>query len=186
MTRVAAGLLRAVAFLSLLSALWLPSAASAQETKSAPLAKQLVAALDAGKLDSVAAKDPSAPDTFVAALYFPGASLLVVSAKYTVPQLLDSRLGKKEYRDTYIDLNSASVPETKVFIQDASADGFRAKRDDNQAADTFEQAGKTTIFDGDWKKQKLSEQDYMKAFNAADDRYSSILSALLAQLKKTS
>src|SRR5262245_13440157 len=115
----------AVVFLSVLWVASLPFAASAQETKSAPLAKQLAAALDARKLDSVAAKDPSAPDTFVAALYFPGMQLLVVSAKYTVPQLLDSRLGKKEYRDTYIDLNSASVPETKVFIQDASADGFR-------------------------------------------------------------
>jgi hypothetical protein len=49
----------------------------AQESKSAPLAKQLAAALDAGKLDSVAAKDPSAPDVFYAALYFPGAQLLV-------------------------------------------------------------------------------------------------------------
>ena len=63
-------------------------AASAQESKSAPLAKQLAAALDAAKLDSIAAKDPAAPDVFVAALYFPGMQLLVVSGKYSVPQLL--------------------------------------------------------------------------------------------------
>ncbi len=42
------------------------------------------------------------------------------------------------------------------------------------------------MFDGDWKAQKLSEQDYMKAFSAADERYAQILTALLAQLKKPS
>ena len=41
-------------------------------------------------------------------------------------------------------------------------------------------------FDGDWKKQKMSEQDYMKAFGTADDRYSGMLNALIAELKKTS
>ena len=158
----------------------------AQEGKSVALAKQLVAALDAAKLDSVAAKDPNAPDTFIAALYYPGAQLLVVSAKYTAPQLLDARLGKKEYRDTYIDLSSASVPESKIFVQDALADGLKAKHDDNTPFDIYEVAGKPMNFDGDWKKQKLSEQEYMKAFGAADDRYSSMLTALIEQLKKTS
>lgn len=159
---------------------------SAQESKSAPLARQLAAALDAGKLDSIAAKDPSAPDVFVAALYFPGAQLLVVSAKYTVPQLLNDRLLKKEFRDMYIDLNSASVPASKVFIQDAAADGFKTKNGDNQAADAYETTGKMLLFDGDWKKQKMSEDDYHKAFSAADDHYAQILTALLAQVKKTS
>jgi len=171
---------------SLLGFLVAGSPALAQEGKSVALAKQLAAALDAAKLDSVAAKDPSAPDRFVAALYFPGAQLLVVSAKYTAPQLLDARLAKKEYRDTYIDLSSASVPDSKIFVQDALADGLKAKRDENQPFDIFETAGKPVSFDGDWKKQKLSEQDYMKAFSTADDRYSGMLNALIAELKKTS
>ena len=155
--------------------------ASAQEAKSTALVKQLTAALDAGKLDSVAAKDPSAPDAFCAALYFPNAQLLVVSAKYSAPQLLAARVAKKEYRDTYIDLSSASIPASKVFVQDAGADGLSAK-----GFDVYEDAGKTTIFDGDWKKAKISEQDYQKAFAAADERYSQILQALIAQLKPTS
>jgi hypothetical protein len=41
-------------------------------------------------------------------------------------------------------------------------------------------------FDNDWRKQKLSEEDYMKAFSTADQRYSEILTALIAQLKKGS
>jgi len=163
-----------------------PAVASAQDSKSAPLAKQLAAALDEGKLDSIAAKDPSAPDAFVAALYFPGLQLLVISGKYSVPQLLTERVGRKEYRDVYLDLNGASIADTKVFIEDPGADGLRAKREDNQAFDQCEMAGKRTMFNGDWKMQKMSEQDYMKTYSAADDRYSQILTALLAQAKKSS
>jgi hypothetical protein len=163
-----------------------PVVASAQDSKSAPLAKQLAAALEEGKLDSIAAKDPSAPDAFVAALYFPGMQLLVISGKYSVPQLLTERVGRKEYRDVYLDLNGASIADTKVFIEDPGADGLRAKREDNQAFDQCEMAGKRTMFNGDWKTQKMSEQDYMKTYTAADDRYSQILTALLAQAKKPS
>jgi hypothetical protein len=168
-----------------LVALSLAAPAFAQESKSAPLARQLAAALDAGKMDCIAAKDPSMPDVFVAALYFPG-SLLVVSGKYSVPQLLSDRVTKKEYRDVYMDLNGAATPDTKVFIQDPGADGLKARRDENQAFDLVEISGKQTMFNSDWKAQKLSEQDYMKAFGDADERYVKILTALLAQVKKTS
>lgn len=171
---------------AVLMSLALAPAASAQDSKSAALAKQLTAALDAAKLDSIAAKDPSETDTYVAALYYAGSPLLVVSAKYTAPQLLDARLGKKEFRDVYIDLSSASVPETKIFIQDAGGDGIKGKREENQAFDSYEVGGKPLMFDGDFKRQKLSEQDYLKAVVTADDRYSAMLTALLAQLKKTS
>ena len=173
-------------FAALVLALSYAPALSAQESKSAALAKQLIAALDAAKLDSIAAKDPTAADTYCAALYFAGSPLLVVAAKYAAPMLLDTRLGKKEFRDTYIDLSSASVPESKVFIQDAGGDGFKLKREDNQAFDSYEIGGKPTLFDGDYKKQKLSEQEYQKVFSDADQRYTQILMALLSQLKKTS
>ena len=170
---------------AVLVAVSIAAPALAQESKSAPLAKQLSAALEAGKLDCIAAKDPSAPDVFVAALYFPG-SLLVVSGKYSVPQLLSDRLIKKEYRDVYMDLNGAAAADSKVFIQDPGADGLRAKREENQPFDIVEIGGKQTMFNSDWKGQKLSEQDYMKAFADADARYAQILTALLAQVKKTS
>src|SRR3954462_4216961 len=86
--------------------------ALAQDSKSGPLARQLTSALDAGKMDCIAATDPAAPGTFVAALYFPG-SLLVVSGKYAAPQLLSDRLTKKEYRDVYMDLNGAASADGK-------------------------------------------------------------------------
>ena len=177
-SRVASGSLAAVL-------MWfLAVPASAQESKSAPLAKQLAAALDVAKLDSIAAKDPEGSDVFVAALYFPNMQLLVVAGKYSVPQLLTTRLAAKEYRDIYLDLNGAAT--AKVFIEDPGADGLKPKRESNQAFDQAEMAGKRTMFDGDWKAQKLSEQDYTKAYSAADERYAQMLTALLAQLKKTS
>ena len=42
------------------------------------------------------------------------------------------------------------------------------------------------MFDGEWKKQKLSEEVYMTNFGVADERYAQILTALLAQAKKGS
>ena len=72
--------------------------------KSAAAAKQLTDALDAAKLDAIAAADPSDPATFVAALYIQGSQLLVVSAKYAAPPLLTAKLKTKEYRDIYMDL----------------------------------------------------------------------------------
>src|SRR5262245_54067362 len=89
-------------------ALSLALPAVAQESKSATLAKQLAAALEAQKLDSVAAQDPATPGVYIGALYIPGFQLLTISAKYAAPVLLDTRLTKKEYREVYLDLNSAS------------------------------------------------------------------------------
>lgn len=157
----------------------------AQDSQSAALAKQLTALLDTQKLDSVAAKDPSQADGFVAALYFPG-QLMVVSARYSVPVLLNEKLAKKEFKDIYMDLNSASDPKTKCLVMDLGADGLRATRDENKPFDTFEMGGKSQMFDGDWKAQKLSEDEYMKAFGDADARYARMLQALIAQLKRTS
>jgi hypothetical protein len=158
--------------------------AAAQEPKSAPLAKQLAAAMDAAKLDALAAKDPAAPNVYVGALYFPGAQLLVVSGTYSAPVLLDTRIEKKEYRDVYIDLNSASAPATRTLIEDLGADGLKAKRQENQPFDSVDEGGTHTMFDSDWKKQKISEDEYMKTFATADEHYAHMLTALLAQLKK--
>jgi hypothetical protein len=160
--------------------------AAAQESKSGPLAAELAKLLDQMKVDSIAARHPSVPDQYVGALYFPGSQLLVVTARYQVPELLNSKLASKAYRDVYIDLNSASVPNTKVFVSDLGCDGLKAKREDNQPYDTIEMAGKNWNFDGDWKKLKVSEEEYMKGYKQAEEEYTKMLQALLSELKKTS
>ena len=160
--------------------------AAAQETKSAPLAKQLASALTAAKLDSVAAKDPVHPNHYIGALHIPGVQLLVIAAEYPAPALLDPRIEKGEYRDVYIELNAASVPASKVFVEDLGANGLFAKPADNNPMDMYEASGKRLMFDGEWGRQKVSEQEYMKAFAGADERYAQMLTALIAQLKKPS
>lgn len=160
--------------------------AAPQDSKSSAAAKELGDVLDRLKLDAIAAPDPADPGTFVAALYFPGAQLLVVSAKYSAPTLLVDKLSKKDYRDVYIDLSSASIVATKVFIMDQAANGLLAKPADDQPADSWEQGNKTTTaFDGDWKKANLSEEDYMKKYSTCDARYAQILALLTAQAKKS-
>ncbi len=162
-----------------------PSMAGAQDSKSSALAAELVRLLDQGKLDSLAAR-VAAPDHYVAALYFPGSQLLVVGAKYYVPERMDVSITEKKYRDVYIDLNSAAVPKTKIFISDLGANGLQAKKKGNQPNDTVDVDGKTHVFDGDWKKAKVSEADYMKAFNDSEAEYIKMLEALVAQAKKSS
>jgi hypothetical protein len=175
---------------------WLPTAcgvlalsfaapATAQESKSSVAAKELGDVLDRLKLDSIAAADPADPGTYVAALYFPGAQMLVVSAKYSAPSLLNDKLTKKDFRDVYIDLSSASIAATKIFIMDQAANGLMFKPDNDQPADSWEHGKTTTSFDGDWKKAKITEEEYTKAFSAADTRYAQILSLLAAQAKKS-
>jgi len=160
-----------------------PTSAAAQESKSTAVAKELTHALDAAKMDSIAAPDPADPTAFVAALYFPGSQLLVVMAKYSAPSLLVTKIGTKEYRDVYIDLQSASVAGTKVFVQDQLANGLAVKPSDDGAADVWEAATKATSFDGEWKKAKMSEADYLRAFAEADQRYAEMLTLLLAKAK---
>ena len=155
-----------------------------QEANSAPLAAKLAAALDAAKAVNIAAKDPSQPDVFVAALYMPGLQLLVISGKYAAPVLFDQRLAAREYREVYLDLNGASEPESKVFIEDLLADGLRA-RPNNQPPDSVDVAGKRTVFDGDWGEQNLSRDEYMATFSTVDQRYAEALDLLLAQISQS-
>ena len=161
------------------------SIAAAQDSKSAAAAKELVQALDAAKMDSMAAPDPATQGAFVAVLYIQGTQLLVVSAKYAAPQLLTDKITAKDYRDVYVDLQSASVRGSKVFVTDQGADGLAAKPSGDNAADTWDVGDKSVTFDGDWKKAKIAEAEYTKTFNDADDRYAKMLAMLVAQAKKS-
>jgi hypothetical protein len=163
-----------------------PGIAGAQESsKSGDLARQLAQLMDAKKLDSIAGGDSQNLGTYVAALYFPGSEMLVVSAKYAAPPLLNEKIGNKEYREVYIDLNSASVPGSKMLVMDLNADGLVARPAGSQGADNCEMGGKAFSFDGEWKKAKMSEADYDKAFAAADAAYSHALEVLINQLKSS-
>lgn len=153
---------------------------ASEEPKSAAVAKELSQALDAAKLDGIAAADPSAPGTFVAVIYIPETQFLVVSAKYSAPSLLVDKIKKGDYRGVYMDLHAAAIAGTRVFIQDQGLDGLRSQGD---IADSWEEGGKTLDFDGG-KKAKMSDAEYSKRYTDADERYAKMLSLLLAQTKQ--
>jgi hypothetical protein len=171
------------AFIVLIAAcLAVSVAADAQEAKSAPLAKELGQLLEQNKLTTVAAADGDNAGTFVAAMYYPGTELLVVSAKYYDPPTFAGKLAQKNYPDAYGDLNVGAVPGSKLLVMDTFADGLVAKPGGGNAADSVD--GTTALtFDGNWKKAKQSEEDYMKAFQTADAAYAHALSILIAKLK---
>jgi hypothetical protein len=173
---------RGLGLVTLAGILLVPSSLSAQDSKSASVAGELTKLLDQMKLDSIAAKQGT--DRFVAALYFQGSQLLVVGAKYSVPDRLNLLIGQKQYRDVYADLSSASEQSTKVFVMDLGANGLKFKRENNEPFDTVDSSGDSVAFNGE--RGKLSEDDYRKAFATSDEQYTSMLQALLAALKKPS
>jgi len=172
------------AYLAGVVTLALSGTALAQDSESSRLTNQLAVALEVAKIDSIAARDPTRAGTYIAALYFSGAQLLVISAQYVAPTLLDQKLVKKDYREIYLDLNGAAVPGTKVFIEDFGADGLKVRPDENKPSDSYEAGAKRTVFNGDWNAQKLSENEYQQTFAAAGSQYRRMLTALLDELTK--
>jgi hypothetical protein len=144
------------------------SAAVAQTPTSGQLAKQLVTSLTGSGLAAIAARDPSAPDRAVAAPYPDAAGL-------------DALLAHRMYRDVYTTLQQPSFNQGKVFIQDLGCDGLQSGP---ESVDVMYEDGKTqTIFDGNWKKQKLSESEYQQRVKKAEERYVRLLSVLIEQAR---
>jgi hypothetical protein len=158
----------------------MPAGLAAQQSQSAPPAKELSSLLTQRKLDCIATRDPVEQDRFTAALFFPGAQLLVVSARYAAPSLLAEKLSKQQCRDIYADLQGAPIVESKLFFQDLGADGLHAG---GENVDVLYEKGVTqTIFDG--RKRKLSDTVYADKFTEADARYSRFLTSLIEEAAK--
>jgi len=162
----------------------LSSVAMAQEPKSAAPAQELAQLLTEKKLDSIAARMPDNREEFAGALSFPG-QLMVVWARTTAPAVVNEKLIRKDYREVYMDLNSASVIETRHFVTDLGADGLRAKPATKQGpSDSHDLGAKSMRFDGNWREDKMSEADYMKAYSEADAAYARAIQALIDEVKK--
>src|SRR4029079_2419109 len=105
------------------------------------------------------------------------AQLLVISARYASPTLLEARLSQKQYREVYLDLGGASIPSSSLLVHDMSADGLCDSRD--KSADILYEGSVTSLFDADWKSHNGTEHEYMKRLVDADERYSRMLEVLL-------
>ena len=153
---------------------------SKSSVQAAALAKQLAQA----KLQYIATKDPTDPGRFVAAMHLPGAQLMIVSARYGAPALLNEKVLLGKFQDAYIDLNSASEAATRIIVEDIRADGFALAKSKDMMRDSFEANGKRVVFDFDWRKQKLTQEEYGKALEAADELYARLLGLLAEEARK--
>ena len=161
-----------------------PSCATAQEAKSADLVKQLTQVLDAEKTGQHRRRRSAvAGNLRRGAVLFGQPVVDGLGQVFAAPTLLVDKIAKKDYREVYIDLSSASVAGSKLFVIDTNADGLNPKPGDDQPFDTAERGNAQYSFDGNWKKAKMTEADYMKAFAEVDGAYAHALTLLTAQAK---
>jgi hypothetical protein len=154
-----------------------------QEAKSAAGARALLQILEKRSLDAMAAQMPNTEDTFVAALRIPG-QLLVVSARYSAPSLLQAKIAQGEYREVYVDLNSAATPNSRYFVEDLNADGLVYKPDNHSGYDTYDSPDASTAFDGEWRKRRMTEEEYRRRYSEAEQQYTRMLEALLSEARR--
>jgi hypothetical protein len=160
-----------------------PLAAPQEANKTQALAKQLTDLMQAQKLDAVATR--TGEDQFAAVLFIPGVQMLVVSARYSAPPLLNEKIISRQYRDVYLDLASASILDSKLFIEDMQADGLHPDRVNDSPFDIVTKgSGASFPCDGDHKKKKISEEEYRRTYADFEGAYEKILVALLAQVRK--
>src|SRR4029453_3000703 len=105
-------------------------------------------------------------------------------AKYSAPELLREKLLTGKYQEIYVDLTSASERTSRISIEDLRANGLARVRQKEPPFDVYETGGKRVVFDYDWRKQKLTQEDYLKALDSADELYSRVLNLLLNEAKK--
>jgi hypothetical protein len=159
-------------------------AENAKSSKSSVQAAALAKRLAEAKLQYIATKDPTDPGRFVAAMHLPGSQLMIVSARYGAPALLNEKVLLGKFQDAYIDLNSASEAATRIIVEDLRADGFALSKGKDTLRDSFESNGKRVVFDFDWRKQKLTEAEYFSTLEAADTQYARMLELLIAEAQK--
>ena len=168
-----------VAMLALFAAV--PAAGIGQESTSATVAKELVAAMTERNLTSIAVQDAEGTDRFIAAMVFPGVQILLVAGQVSSPDYLRHQLTQKQFTDVYTGLQANAVPDTKVFFHDLGANGL------HQAGETvdilYERGKSQTTFDANWKSRGLSQSEYQKKFREADALYTRLLSIALKAVR---
>jgi hypothetical protein len=162
-----------------------PLSATDPESQSATSAAALRVLLDQLKLEALAVRDPGGPNRYVAALYMPGSQLLVVSAPYSVPPLLDKKIAAGDYMEAYVDLQSVADRKGHFFVIDMQADGLKREVIENEGFDSTSIEGAPPVaFDSKWDAQKLTEEEYNARFSSDDARYARLLNILRTALTR--
>jgi hypothetical protein len=172
-----------VAFTALIAA---SSIDAADHSRSAAPAARLTKLLDAAGLQAIAAENPDVPESFVAALYFQGTQLLLISAPYSAPSLLRDRIAAGEHREVYVDLSTAGDRTGRIFVEDLGIPGLHSTREAGKPFDiTWRDVTNGIHYDGEAAAQKLSTTDYRSRFESDDSKYAELLEILIAALTST-
>ena len=153
---------------------------TATQASSPDLAAELVRLMNERKITALAASDPADEGRFVAAMVT-GPQLLVIRARYSAPALLRERILKSEYQQIYGDLHSAGDRQGRMFVLDSGADGLKLAKDSSDVS--WRNAETQTIFNLDWKGQKLREAAYRQTFEEDEKVYAEMLATLLNAAK---
>ena len=159
-----------------------PTALAQQRSPSASAAATLIAALEAHKLEAVAARNPDVPSAFIAAMYVPGSQLLVVTAPNAAAAALDKYIAGGDYLGVYLALNSGRRTD-RFFVMDMNADGLRRDCAPGESFDSTIRDGSNEVsFDGNWRAQGLTGAAYDARFAEDEDRYVRLLRVLADSL----
>jgi hypothetical protein len=167
------------------ASVWLTAGAHAENPSSSMLAGELTTLLDSRKLEAFAIESPDAPGRFAAMLYVPGSQILAVSAPSAFAEYLRTAIAAGKHREVYMDLSSAQKRNDRLFVQDLQANGLHSSRQSQEPFDiTWRDSTVRTAYDGDWKTQQLSAQDYRDRFSRDEREYVAMLSWFIAGLSK--
>lgn len=162
-----------------------PVPARAQEAGSARAARELVTLLQERGVDAAAAEHPDAPGTFSAVLHLPGVQLLAITTTHPVPDQVRRLIASGDHRQAYVELQIGGVRDGRVFVQDLRANGLRP---DVRNGDPFDivshDAQRDIAYDGDWRKQQMSEAKYRDAFADDERRYTTLLEVVTARVRQ--
>ena len=154
-------------------------ATGARPFESVDAAYNLTRALERSGLDAIAAAVPNESGVFVAALYLPGRTLLVVSARHPSTERTASRIATRRYREVFVDLRGTPTPQGKFYVQDANADGILTALPDSGYVDMVREDGVgQTLFNGQTASQGLTSNQYDTRLASADARYAHLLTVL--------
>jgi hypothetical protein len=150
---------------------------------SAELAGALVKLMEQQNIDTVAAAHPTEPGRFIAAMHIKGVQLLVITGRYSAPALMKENLLKRDYRQVYLDLNSAADKAGRLFITDSQANGLQVVPAKNAPFDiSWRDMTSQILYNRDWKAQKLNEDAYRKRFAEDESEYVAMLDILKTAL----
>jgi hypothetical protein len=94
--------------------------------------------------------------------------------------LLRELIAKNEHQRVYLDLNAAGDRAGRFFVEDLGANGLQPDRERDAPFDiTWRDAVQQTVFNGDWKGQKLTEAEYRKRFERDNAEYARALQLLV-------